>query len=247
MPFLLFFFMFFSPFALSTICPPAEWQQSAKVKKINDGDTITLENDTRVRFIGINAPEVNYQNLKKSAPYALKAKELVERYIKVGDIVHLVFDKTKLDKYGRQLAYVYSKTGRNLAVLLLQAGYAKQWVIGLNDRFWICLQKAERSARIRRKGLWSDFSPLAVKGMTEKDKGYQTVSGEISELTKSKKGVLFLLDHKLRVLVSPFRLKNFTENNIFFREHDRLSITGKVVFKNDQPQLTLYHPVQILR
>jgi endonuclease YncB( thermonuclease family) len=200
-PLLLLVLIVLSPSVLSAICPRVDWEKTVVVKQINDGDTITLENGKLVRFIGINTPEINYRNISASAPYALKAKALVERYVKVGDKVNLVFDKSKRDKYGRLLAYVYSKTGRNLAVLQLQAGYAKQWVIGKNDRFWRCFQKAERKARIRKKGVWSGFTPLQAKEISKDNKGYQTISGQISEVTKSKKGILFFLDKRLLFLL----------------------------------------------
>ena len=235
----------FSSYSFSDTCPSVNWDQTAQVKLINDGDTITLQNGMLVRFIGINAPEINYRNKKKSAPYALKAKALIERYVKVGDKVHLVFDKDKRDKYGRILAYVYSKTGRNLAVLQLQAGFAKQWVVGRNDYMWRCFQKVEKQARLRKRGLWSDFTPLRAKQISKSNKGYQVVMGKISEMTNDN-GLQFLLDRKLKVRISATNLKKFKANNIDLREHDRLSLQGKITFYKGEPQLTLYHPVQIL-
>ncbi|HIP75881.1 MAG TPA: hypothetical protein EYH12_01775 [Psychromonas hadalis] len=79
------------------------------MKYINDGDTVTLTDGQLMSFIGINTPEINHRNLEKSDPYALDARKLLARYLRVGDKVHLIYDKTKRDKYGRLLAYVYSK------------------------------------------------------------------------------------------------------------------------------------------
>ena len=245
MPLLLLLLAFF-PLSLSAACPNLGWEQTATVKLINDGDTITLENGRLVRFIGINTPEINHRNKSKSEPYALQAKALLEKYIRVGDKVHLLFDKRKQDKYGRMLAYVYSKTGRNLALLQLQSGLAQQWVVGKNDRFWRCFQKAEKQARLRKKGVWSGFAPLHAARLTKDNKGYQYISGTISGITSNKKGMQFFLDRKLKVRISASNLKKFRANNINFLLHDRLSLTGKVISSGDKPQLTLYHPVQIL-
>lgn len=227
-------------------CPNVGWDQTATLKLINDGDTITLEDGRLVRLIGINTPEINYRNKSKSEPYALQAKQLLQRYIKAGDKVHLLFDKSKHDKYGRMLAYVYSKTGRNLALLQLQAGLAKQLVVGKNDRFWHCFQKAQRHARLRKKGIWSGFSPLRATRIGKVNKGYQYISGRISEIIDNKKGMQFFLDRKLKVRISSANLKKFKANNIGFSVHDRLLLTGKLVFVAGKPQLTLYHPAQIL-
>lgn len=245
MPLLLLLLAFF-PLSLSASCPNVGWDQSASVKLINDGDTITLENGRLVRFIGINTPEINYRNKSKSEPYALQAKALLEKYIRVGDKVHLLFDKGKQDKYGRMLAYVYSKTGRDLALLQLQSGLAKQWVVGKNDRFWRCFQKAEKQARLRKKGVWSGFSSLRAAQITKKDEGYQYISGRISDITSNKKGMQFFLDRKLKVRISASNLKKFRASQINFSAHDKLSLTGKLIFIAAKPQLTLYHPVQIL-
>ncbi|WP_354623446.1 thermonuclease family protein [Psychromonas sp. MME2] len=143
-------------------CPAVTWQETVTLKKINDGDTVTLSDGRLVRFIGINTPEINHRERHKSEPFAIDAKILLEKYINKGDKLHLVFDKQRQDKYGRLLAYVYSKTGRNLALLQLQAGLAEQWVVAGNDRFWSCFQGAENQARAAKKGIWSSFTPLSA-------------------------------------------------------------------------------------
>ena len=245
-PFLFTLFIALFSSSIFASCPNVGWDQTATLKQINDGDTITLENGRLVRFIGINTPEINHRNKSKSEPYALQAKQLLQRYIKVGDKVHLLFDKTKHDKYGRMLAYVYSKTGRNLALLQLKAGLAKHWVIGKNDRFWRCFQKAQRQARLRKKGVWSDFKPLNAARLTKADKGYQYIRGRISEITANKKGMQIFLDKKLKVLISASKLRIFKANKIDFLLHDKLLLTGKLTFTGGKPTLTLYHPTQIL-
>jgi micrococcal nuclease len=245
-PLLLLLFILFSPLAFSADCPDVDWDMSARVGLINDGDTITLDNGRLVRFIGINTPEINHRYKSRSEPYALKAKELLQRYVRVGDKVHLVFDKTRRDKYGRQLAYVYSKTGRNLALLQLKSGYAKQWVVGKNDRFWRCFQDVEKEARLRKRGIWSAFKPLRAGKITKEDKGYQYIRGQISRVVNSNKGIEFFLDRRVKVRISAANLKKFTANGIDFVNHDRILISGKVTFSGAKPQLRLYHPVQIL-
>lgn len=243
--FVILFFMLFSV-SLFASCPRYGWDDSVVVKKINDGDTVTLENGRLVRFIGINTPEINYRNLSKSDPYALDAKALLERYIRPGDKLKLLYDKTKQDKYGRILAYVFSKTGRNLALLQLKAGLAKHWVIGKNDLLWRCFQDAERQARLRKKGVWSDVNWLNASRLATSDKGYVYVSGRVTEIDATKKGMTFLLDKKLSVSISSAKLKVFKENNIDINLHDKLLLTGKLFFSKGKPKMVLYHPAQIL-
>lgn len=243
---LLIFFIVFLPSSLYASCPRYSWDETVTLQKINDGDTVTLENGRLVRFIGINTPEINHRNPSQSEPHALKAKALLERYIRPGDKLHLVFDKTKQDKYGRKLAYVYSKTGRNLALLQLKSGLAKHWVIGKNDKFWRCFQDAERRARLRKKGVWSGFKPLRATRLEKSDKGYAYISGRISEINKTKKGMKLRIDKRLIVSISSAKLKIFKKNGIELLLHEKVLLSGKLIFSRGEPKLTLYHPAQML-
>ena len=246
LPLLLLLLIGFSSFAYSVTCPYTPWDKTAIVQQINDGDTITLSGGQRVRFIGINTPEINYRHLHKSAPYALQAKALIEKYVRIGDPVHLVFDNTKRDKYGRLLAYVYSKTGRNLSILQLQSGFAKQWVIGDNDRFWQCQQQAEKQARLANKGIWAEFEPLLAAKLTKKDKGYQYIRGEISAVKLNQKGLRLTLGNRLTIWISVHHLSRFSAQKMTFNQGDKLLVTGKVFLSRDQLKMNIYHPVQVL-
>ena len=228
-------------------CPPVDWDETVILKRINDGDTVTLENDRLVRFIGIDTPEINYRDLSKSESYASQAKALLAQYIRPGDKLHLVYDKTKQDKYGRKLAYVYSKTGRNLALLQLQAGYAHHWVIGKNDKFWRCFHDAQEQARLAKKALWADFTPLSAGNLRKSDKGYHYISGTITSRQEYKGGLQLMLDSHLFVSISKANRHLFSDSGIDFQLHNSVLLSGKLVFSQSKPKLRLYHPAQILK
>ena len=238
--------MLFFSVSVSASCSHFSWDKTATVKYINDGDTITLTDGQLVRFIGINTPEINHRNLEKSDPYALDARKLLARYVREGDKVHLIYDKTKRDKYGRVLAYVYSKTGRNLGELQLQAGFAQQWVVGNNDHFWQCFQVAEKQARNRKKGIWADWVVLNAAKITKKDKGYHYIEGRITELKENGKGLSMVLDKKITVSISSKRLKKFNKAGLHFVQYQKVRLTGKIIFKGRKAKMTLYHPVQVV-
>jgi len=221
-------------------CPHVSWDETVFVKHIIDGDTVTLIDGRRVRFIGIDTPEMN-------ASDGHIAKKQLERYVSKGDKLHLVFDKSRHDKYGRMLAYVYSKTGRNLALMQLQKGFARHWVIGKNDKFWKCFQTAERQARRRKKGIWSKFRPVKAANLNKSKAGYQYVSGVITQLKRTSKDVRFVLDKKLSVKIRKVNFIKFKENNIYFRMHQRVLLQGKIVMSRGKAKLTLYHPAQFLQ
>lgn len=225
-------------------CPDHNWHETVRLKQINDGDTITLESGRLVRFVGINTPEIDHDNINKSEPYALEAKALLEKYIRKGEVLHLIYDKEEQDKYGRTLAYVYSNAGKNLALLQLQEGFAKHWVIGENDKFWRCFQKAESTARLKKKGIWSHFKPLQASRLNRKDTGYVYITGIITEINNN--GLKFTLDNQLTVSINNNKLEDFDENAIEYSLNQRLLLYGKLFFLHGDPKLTLYHPVQLL-
>jgi len=49
------------------------------VKWVNDGDTIVLTNGWRVRYIGIDAPEIDHEN-QKAQPYGYKAASFNKKW-----------------------------------------------------------------------------------------------------------------------------------------------------------------------
>jgi micrococcal nuclease len=227
-------------------CPEFSWHKTVTLKYINDGDTVTLDNGQLVRFIGINTPEIDHLNYSQSEPFALAAKRLLEEQLKIGDKLHLIFDQTRVDKYGRLLAYVFTQTGTNLGLLQLRSGFARQRVIGKNDLFWQCFQGAERQARLTKRGVWADFKPLKAQDLSIKDKGYQYISGQITELQQTKKGLQFSLDGKLQVHINRKTLKYFKAPERQFKLHNSVLLTGNLKWFKGQLQLSVYHPAQVL-
>jgi len=227
-------------------CPQFSGSKSVTLKYINDGDTVTLDTGQLVRFIGINTPEIDHQNKRQSQPFALAAKSLLEEKVKTGDKLHLVFDQTRFDKYGRLLAYAFTETGINLGLLQLKSGLARHWVIGKNDLFWRCFQDAERRARLAKKGVWADFSPLKAQALSFKDKGYQYIIGEVTALQKSKKGLQLTLDGKLKVNINRKTLNYFKTPGTQFGLHNSILLTGNLKWSKGLLQLNIYHPAQIL-
>lgn len=207
---------------------------------------MTLETGQLVRFIGINTPEIDHHNKRQSEPFALAAKRLLKEQVKTGDKLHLVFDHTRRDKYGRLLAYVFTQAGTNLGLLQLKSGLARHWVIGKNDLFWRCFQAAERQARLTKKGIWEDFSPLKAQGLSRKDKGYQYISGKITEILKTTKGLQLTLDGKLKVNVNKKTLSYFKTPGTQFGLQNSILLTGNLKWLKGQLQLSIYHPAQIL-
>ncbi|MCT7432455.1 thermonuclease family protein [Aliarcobacter cryaerophilus] len=121
-----------------------------KVVKVSDGDTVTiLTNDKvqyKIRLNDIDAPE------KKQA-FGNKSKDNLAKYI-AGKTVTVKYNKT--DKYKRILGTIYyNNTDINLQQV--KDGYAWVYKKYSNNQTYY---KAEKLARDKKIGLWSDKKPL---------------------------------------------------------------------------------------
>ena len=78
---------------------------SWRVVRVVDGDTLVLQNDDRVRLIGVDTPETKHPT-KPIEPFGPEASSFTKRSVE-GKVVQLKFDREKRDRYQRLLAYVY--------------------------------------------------------------------------------------------------------------------------------------------
>jgi len=123
-----------------------------KVEKVIDGDTIRLDNDEVIRFIGIDTPELHHHEVPVQV-FAEEASQFT-RQLCEGFKVYLEFDNERKDKYGRTLAYVYLEDGRMVNEELLKRGYAcvlRRFPFKKKQKF-LMLQE---DARKENRGLWS--------------------------------------------------------------------------------------------
>ncbi|UCB48932.1 MAG: thermonuclease family protein [Deltaproteobacteria bacterium] len=124
-----------------------------KVQSVYDGDTILLETGEKVRYLGINAPEMDYEG-KKSEFLAITSRDYNSRLVNKKR-VRLEFDQEKRDHYGRLLAYVFLEGGDMVNALLLRQGFAHVMVKRPNLKYLSLLLDDQRMAMKARLGIWS--------------------------------------------------------------------------------------------
>lgn len=125
-----------------------------KVVKVIDGDEISLKlnnNQFIIRILGIKSfnPTVNdpnFQNIGKLALYYLQEK-LINKEIKV------VFEKFKLDKKKRLLAYIHFND-LDIGKEMVSKGYSLVYTRFAFSRMKSYISK-EKVARLKKIGLWS--------------------------------------------------------------------------------------------
>ncbi len=129
------------------------------VSRVIDGDTIELQNGERVRYVGINAPELAEQRKPVECfarEAAVKNRELVE-----GKIVRLERDVSERDKYSRLLRYVFlpaAEAGGKEKMVnaeLVEGGFALAATYPPDVKYAELFRLVESRARETKTGLWS--------------------------------------------------------------------------------------------
>ena len=124
-----------------------------KVKRVIDGDTFVLEDEQKVRLIGIDAPEMNYKTGNPECG-ALKAKLKLQELTE-NKTVRLEKDLSDKDKYGRLLRYVYvDNTFVNAELVRLGLAQVKHYKP--DTAKYHSLKEIEKQAKNNKLGIWSD-------------------------------------------------------------------------------------------
>jgi micrococcal nuclease len=133
---------------------PAHPALDGTVVRVVDGDTIHVRIGARlerVRYIGVNTPEVHHQ-IRGEEPGGREASE-VNRQLVEGRRVRLELDVQERDRYGRLLAYVW--VGELMVnAELVGRGYAQVMTVPPNVRYQELFLKLQREARDAGRGLW---------------------------------------------------------------------------------------------
>ncbi len=142
--------------------------QTYRVRRVIDGDTLVLENGLHVRYAGINTPELGHY-IKDPVPLADRARqrnaELVE-----GKRIRLTFAQEPLDAHGRIVAHISSEStdGQPLSLeeTLLREGLARALGLGLSADEYGALKAAQEEARSKKIGIWGWERPKPEAGGT---------------------------------------------------------------------------------
>lgn len=143
-----------------------------KVKHIIDGDTIELADGRRVRYIGIDTPELNSSGLDDDECLAWAARERNRILLSQSKDIRLIKDSgSDTDKYGRLLRYVYGNTlfisevlaREGLAKFFICENYMKNCPV-MEDAVRINkINSAAKEAQISKRGLYSDVCEKILK------------------------------------------------------------------------------------
>mmetsp|Transcript_37412 Transcript_37412/g.81902 ORF Transcript_37412/g.81902 Transcript_37412/m.81902 type:complete len:238 (-) Transcript_37412:126-839(-) len=136
-----------------------------RVRNVYDGDTLTLTDERRVRFLGIDTPEI-----KDKQPYAQEAKAYTKDRCDKRDIwISYEPGGEKEDHYGRLLCFVWvpAEDGNGYLCVnegIIAAGYASAYHPGKGKHLhnWDKLIALQSQARNEKRGMWANFEDFTV-------------------------------------------------------------------------------------
>ena len=214
----------------------------AKVVKVFDGDTVKLASGEKVRFIGINAPEMNYKT-KNPEPYAREAMEFVTSKI-LNQRVGLRYGAEHNDNYGRVLAHIFLEDGSNLQAMLLQQGLAINIAIPPNIWQQKCYQSLETSARKKQQGLWKNkyFQPLDAKKINQSTTGFHHVTGVVNSISITDKSLWLNLTSQMSLRISKKDMTLFDRLDVKQLQGKQVIAKGWINYQNKRFSMRLKHP-----
>jgi endonuclease YncB( thermonuclease family) len=163
-------------------CYPVKW--------VSDGDTIVLQDGRRVRYTGINAPEIQHED-RQAEPFGYKAKAFNKKLVHQKSVC-LEFDNQINDQYGRTLAYVFLKDGTFVNAAMVVEGYAFYLYRRPNLIYSSMLLKSQRDAMRANKGIWQNWlEQNATYVGNKRSKRFHLPSCSFAKKIKSSNRVLF--------------------------------------------------------
>lgn len=145
-----------------------------RLLRVVDGDTLVVRLDGRahkVRLIGIDCFEcfdnpkcrrdARRWDMTVQAMIRLgrRTRTLARKWYPKGISLRLEFDRSRRDRYGRLLAYVYLDDGRMLNEEMLKQGQAMPMFYAPNVRHRERLERVYRQAVAAGRGLWAFLHP----------------------------------------------------------------------------------------
>ena len=138
----------------------------AKITKTIDGDTFYIKfegkipdgckDSERVRFIGVNTPEMNKNDPQKGPDFfAQEATDFTNQY--TGQTVFIEFDAITgmRDKYERLLAYIRLSDGTLLNRRLIEGGFGRYYsAFDFNPEVMADFDKVQNAAKKGKKGIY---------------------------------------------------------------------------------------------
>ncbi len=128
-----------------------------KVIRVIDGDTIEIKGKQKVRYIGINTPEIYHDTTGKKTGEQCFANEsyFENKKLVEGKEIFIQKDVSEVDKYKRLLCYVWVG-GTFVNDYLVRQGFAQVSTFPPDVKYQQQFLEAQEEAKVNNRGLWKE-------------------------------------------------------------------------------------------
>jgi micrococcal nuclease len=146
----------------AVLSPLVEPSDSGLVVAVYDGDSLKVRladgSEQRVRLIGVDTPELT-DSREEVALWAHLARRFSFYYL-YGKKVRLGYDQTRLDKYGRTLAYVWTEAEKLYNEFIIRRGFGYAYfAFPFRSDYQKLFREAQLEARREKRGFWQESEP----------------------------------------------------------------------------------------
>lgn len=236
-----------SPDTASRLKRLEHYSERYTVQTALDGDTLMLTNGTRVRLIGVNAPEIARNN-SPNQPGGQEAMDFLYKLAK-DKTVRLESEVQRFDRYHRRLAHPILPDGRSITSILLRSGMVHVSLVPPNIARAEQLFRDEAYARRRKVGLWAmkDYQVLPARNAASYRNTWRRLRGKVVSVQPKLKYTYLYFESGLVAYFDNENLQRFIEAG-----RDPLQLEGRTVVvrgwvrqQSGQPVIKLSHPLEI--
>lgn len=216
------------------------YRQLYSVKHVYDGDTIILENDQRVRLLGINTPEIASRH-RDEEPGGVAAKIWLQDRIK-SQKVYLEHDQEKQDKYQRLLAHVFLSDGTHLNLELIKKGLAFMSIIPPNLRYVETFSRAQKQAEAQKLGIWGEpvYQVRPLNQIQSNSRGWQRFTGIPRSIQPRRSFTYLIFNDQISIRIANDHLNLFPKLDAYLGK--TIEVRGWVSRRSNKSTISIQHP-----
>lgn len=237
----------------STYQSYGKFQHKYTVRYAIDGDTVELSNGDKVRYIGIDTPEIRERKgsewIYKPMPYSEEARKFNKMLVE-GKSVRLEYDVQKKDKYNRILAYVYM--GDKMANMeMVKQGFAMIYTYPPNVRYVQRFIEAQKEARDNKRGLWSGLEENKISASQAKDNigMIRIIESEVKDTHLTEKLLILKFKGNFKVVIyknnMPPGMKDMARSPNKYFKGKIVRVYGIIKIYKGYPEIVLHDMSQL--
>lgn len=220
---------------------------SAHVAYVYDGDTVRLDDGRHIRLIGVDTPEIAHDG-HPAEPFALAARQfLIDLLHRSGGNVRLRYGPERKDHYHRTLAHLYLPDGQSVEAALLKRGLGTALAVAPNLTRAQCYRRLEARADRGGRGIWAlrRYHWVASGEVPSERRGFARVYGTVDHVGHGGGARWLDLRGGIGVRVPERDLHYFQGVDLDSLQGRVVGVRGWLYRRHGELRLTLHHPIDL--